>query len=195
MSETYTNTVSVRRMQLSGAEIKVFDPRDPASGSGSAELSDACVVDRRTYTGCTWQVSPTGTEQLRQSASLIPKAPLSAQGWMLTRDPAGELEPLAGHNMSSSWDGKGGRHCPSYVRGWDPRAEAWVERIDHAGASENLWGPYTIGFLQWDGVQWVDQAEPAFVANEEWEHGSVYEPNLAYHEGRWEDVVRRRIQP
>ena len=29
------------------------------------------------------------------------------------------------------------------------------------------------------------QAERAFVAKEEWEHGSVYEPNLAYHEGRW----------
>ena len=43
----------------------------------------------------------------------------------------------------------------------------------------------TIGFLQWDGGQWVDQADPAFVANEEWEHGSVYEPNLVYHEGRW----------
>ena len=46
MSETDTNTVSVRRMQLSGTETKVFDPRDPASGSGSAELSDACIVNR-----------------------------------------------------------------------------------------------------------------------------------------------------
>jgi hypothetical protein len=43
MSETYTYTVSGRRMRLSGAEIKVLDPPDPASGSGSAELSDACT--------------------------------------------------------------------------------------------------------------------------------------------------------
>jgi hypothetical protein len=186
MSETDTNTVSVRRMQLSGTETKVFDPRDPASESGSAELSDACVVDRenRHWMYLAGQPYGYGATEI-YSASLLPKAPLSAQGWTPTRDPAGELEPLAGHSMSSSWDGKGGRHCPSYVRGWDPRAEAWVERIYYAGASENLWGPYTIGFLQWDGVQWVDQAEPGFVANEEWEHGSVYEPNLAYHEGRW----------
>jgi hypothetical protein len=60
-----------------------------------------------------------------------------------------------------------------------------VERIYYAGAAENLWGPYTIGFLQWDGAQWEDQPAPAFVANEEWEHGSVYEPNLIYHDGRW----------
>jgi hypothetical protein len=60
-----------------------------------------------------------------------------------------------------------------------------VERIYYAGAAENLWGPYTIGFLQWNGEEWVDQADPAFVAEEEWEHRSVYEPNLIYHEDRW----------
>jgi len=119
------------------------------------------------------------------SASLPTNAPLSAQGWTLTRNPAGELLPLAGRSLSGNWDGKGGRHSPSYVRGWDTREGTWVERIYYAGAAENLWGPYTIGFLQWDGAQWVDQVEPAFVANEEWEHGSVYEPNLVYHDGKW----------
>ena len=24
-----------------------------------------------------------------------------------------------------------------------------------------------------------------FIANEEWEHGSIYEPNLIYHDGKW----------
>ena len=71
------------------------------------------------------------------------------------------------------------------MKGWDPQKGEWVERIYYAGAAENLWGPYTIGFLQWDGLQWVDQPEPAFTANEVWEHGSVYEPNLIYHEGKW----------
>jgi predicted GH43/DUF377 family glycosyl hydrolase len=71
------------------------------------------------------------------------------------------------------------------VKGWDPVRAAWVERIYYAGAAENLWGPYTIGFLEWDGQKWVDQPEPAFVANEGWEHGSVYEPNLIYHDGKW----------
>ena len=31
----------------------------------------------------------------------------------------------------------------------------------------------------------MDQPEPAFTPNEEWEHGSVYEPNLIYHDGKW----------
>jgi hypothetical protein len=59
-----------------------------------------------------------------------------------------------------------------------------VERIYYAGGAENLWGPYTIGYLQWDGEGWADQPEPAFAANEAWEHGSVYEPNLIYHDGK-----------
>jgi hypothetical protein len=60
-----------------------------------------------------------------------------------------------------------------------------VERIYYAGAAENLWGPYTIGYFEWDGEKWTDQPEPAFQANEEWERGSVFEPNLIYHDGKW----------
>ena len=119
------------------------------------------------------------------SASLPSGAALSAAGWNLTRGPAGELAPLAGRNSSRAWDGNGGRHCPSYVKGWDSGRGEWVERIYYAGAAENLWGPYTIGFLQWDGKHWLDQPHPAFAANEDWERGSVYEPNLLYHDGKW----------
>lgn len=119
------------------------------------------------------------------SAFLPPGAKLSAKGWKVSRAEAGNLAPLAERTLSSAWDGKGGRHCPSYVKGFDPNRGQWVERIYYAGAAENLWGPYTIGFLEWDGSQWRDQSEPVFVANEEWEHGSVYEPNLIYHEGKW----------
>ena len=110
---------------------------------------------------------------------------LFRSAWKLTRDAAGELLPVANRRLSHPWDGNGGRHCPSYVKGWDPRQGAWVERIYYAGAAENLWGPYAIGFLQWDVDQWIDQPQPVFAANEEWEHGSVYEPNLIYHEGKW----------
>src|ERR1700722_6353945 len=53
------------------------------------------------------------------------------------------------------------------------------------GGKHLLRGPYTIGFLQWDGQHWIDQPAPAFAANEDWEHGSVYEPNLIYHDGKW----------
>src|SRR5947209_1087713 len=119
------------------------------------------------------------------SASLPPHAPLSSRGWTPDRNTAGELVPVAGRSRSRTWDGDGGRHCTSYVKGWDPAEGKWVERIYYAGAANNLWGPYTIGFLQWDGDEWRDQPEPVFVATEEWEHGSVYEPNLVYHDGKW----------
>jgi hypothetical protein len=42
-----------------------------------------------------------------------------------------------------------------------------------------------IGYLEWDGAAWVDQPAPAFAANEEWERGSVYEPNLVYADRKW----------
>jgi len=119
------------------------------------------------------------------SASLAPGAAVSAMDWTPTRDAGGALIPVAGGNRSALWDAGGGRHCPSYVKGWEPRECKWVERIYYAGAAEHIWGPYTIGYLEWDGDRWVDQSGPAFIPNEEWEHGSVYEPNLIYHEGKW----------
>jgi hypothetical protein len=45
--------------------------------------------------------------------------------------------------------------------------------------------PTPIGFLEWNGKAWMDQSEAAFIANEDWERGSVYEPNLIYHDGKW----------
>ena len=173
-------------LRRAGVEVKILDPRDPASGSGGDELLDASVVKR----GEQWwmylagQVGGYGATEI-YSASLPPGVPLSAKGWKVTRSVAGVLVPIAERRFSSAWDGKGGRHSPSYVKGWDPHKGEWVERIYYAGAAENLWGPYKIGFLQWDGQKWIDQPEPAFTANEEWEHGSVYEPNLIYHDGKW----------
>jgi hypothetical protein len=170
----------------SGTERKIFDPRDASTGSGGAELVDPSVVRR----GEQWwmylagQAHGYGATEI-YSASLPSGAPLSTTGWNITREAAGELVPVAGRKFSRAWDGGGGRHCPSYIKGWDPRKEEWVERIYYAGAAENLWGPYTIGFLQWDGEKWIDQAVPVFTANEDWERGSVYEPNLLYHDGKW----------
>lgn len=68
--------------------------------------------------------------------------------------------------------------------GWDPHTGTWVERLYYAGAAENPWGPYTIGFLEWDGAQWVDQTKPVFVAQGAWERGSVFEPNFLCHDGK-----------
>lgn len=121
------------------------------------------------------------------SASLPQGAPLSAAGWTITTAPQSPERPalLAGKSRSHWWDGLGGRHCPSWVRGWDPEKNAWVERIYYAGAARNFMGPYAIGYLEWNGEAWVDQPAPAFTANEYWERGSVYEPNLIYHDGKW----------
>jgi hypothetical protein len=53
------------------------------------------------------------------------------------------------------------------------------------GVQNFAWGPYKIGYLEWDGKQWIDQAAPCFEATEEWEHGSVYEPNVLWHDDKW----------
>lgn len=169
-----------------GTEVKIFDPRDPATATGGSELLDASVVRR----GEQWwmylagQVDGHGATDL-YSALLPLGTPLSATGWKVNRDGAGRLTPLAGREVSRAWDGDGGRHCPCYAKGWDPAQGEWVERIYYAGSAENLWGPYSIGFLEWNGETWQERPAAAFVATEEWEHGSVYEPNLIYHDGKW----------
>ena len=169
-----------------GIEVKIFDPRDPDTGTAGSDLVDATVVRRaeQWWMYLAGQASGHGATDL-YSASLPVGAPLSALGWRITRDKTGDLTPIAGREASAAWDGNGGRHCPSYVKGWDPGRREWVERIYYAGSAENLWGPYSIGFLQWNGETWEDRSEPAFAANDEWEHGSVYEPNLIYHDGKW----------
>ena len=164
-------------------ETKIFDPKESKDGT---EVLDATVA----YRGDQWwmylagQTGGYGATHLF-SASLTPGSALSASGWCLTRDEGGRLIPLCDNWRSIAWDGGGGRHCPSYVRGWDPHKKSWVERLYYAGVAENIWGPYTIGYLEWDGASWQDRTSPAFVANEDWEHGSVYEPNLIYHDGKW----------
>ena len=174
---------------MRGNETKIFDPADGfAPLTDPIEITDATVVKR----GGRWWMYVAGEARGHEaiqlfSASLPEGAPLSARGWTLTpdsKDPA-HIALLAGQEASKAWDLKGGRHCPSYVKGWDPQRETWVERIYYAGSDENLWGPYTIGCLEWDGYKWVDEREPVFVAEEDWEHGSVYEPNLIYADGMW----------
>src|SRR6204780_318828 len=91
------STVVNLRKHLFGTEVKIFDPRDESTGSGGAELLDPSVVKR----GNQWwlylagQAHGYGATEIF-SASLPPKAPLSAAGWKLTRDAAGELERVAG---------------------------------------------------------------------------------------------------
>ena len=178
-----------QRKLTPGKEIKIFDPAD-----GYAPLTDPlaivdCAVAKR---GNRWWMYMGGRVKGKPgiylfSASLPEGAPLSATGWKVTpdRNDASKIGYLAGQEISKAWDLKGGRHCPSYVRGWDPERRAWVERIYYAGSASGFQGPYTIGYLEWDGERWIDQPAPVFTANEEWEHRSVYEPNLIYDDGKW----------
>jgi len=182
----HVNERDRRTGPLLGPEVKIFDPRDESTGSRGSELLDASITQR----GEQWCLYLAGQEDGHGAtdiyAAFLPSgAPLSANGWQLQRGSEGRLTAVAPRTCSRAWDGNGGRHCPSYVKGWDNRRREWVERLYYAGAAEHLWGPYTIGFLEWDGERWADQSEPVFSANEDWEHGSVYEPNLIYHEGKW----------
>ena len=155
-------------------------------GTGGSDLLDASVVrrDEQWWMYLAGQVDGYGATNL-YSASLPLGAPLSAAGWRVSGQEAGRLTPLAGRDASRSWDGNGGRHCPCYAKGWDPAKRKWVERIYYAGSAVNLWGPYSIGFLELNDGTWEDRPAPTFAAKEEWEHGSVYEPNLIYHDGKW----------
>jgi hypothetical protein len=168
---------------------KIFDPAD-----GFAPIADAlslcdCSVVKRGNKWCMYLAGDAIGGEVPElfSASLPEDKALSSDGWEITCQSNNNkaIAVLAEHNKSKGWDLRGGRHCPSYVQGWNPQKKSWVERIYYAGARDKVWGPYTIGHLEWDGNEWVDQPAPAFEANEDWEHGSVYEPNLIYHDGKW----------
>ena len=170
-------------------ETKIFDPADGYGPlTDPVAVTDSTVVKRgnRWWMYLAGKLKGPGATHLF-SASLPEGAPLSATGWRLTPDPndPSRIAPLGSQRASAPWDLAGGRHCPSYVKGWDPARGAWVERIYYAGGATQIWGPYTIGYLEWNGSEWIDQAAPAFVASEDWERGSVYEPNLIYADGKW----------
>jgi len=151
-------------------------------------FTDASVVRRADQ----WWMFAGGIDKVSGEIQLLTAtlpvgSPLSATGWQITRDPGHPHRPviLAGKDSSHPWDGRGGRHCPAYARGYDPDTGRWVERIYYAGAAQSYLGPYSIGYVEWDGTRWSDQAEPVFTADQDWEYGSVYEPNVLYHDGLW----------
>jgi hypothetical protein len=184
-----SETMHFEEMEMTTNTVRIFDA---SKGYGS-------ITDLLTFTDPTlfkrdhqWIMIAGGfTKQNPEinmfTASLPKGAPLSPNGWRIVPDSVNPNSPeiLAGKKASYPWDGKGGRHCPSFVKGFDPNKEKWVERIYYAGASQSFMGPFSIGYLEWDGSRWVDQASPCFTPKEEWEGGSVYEPNLIYHEGKW----------
>jgi hypothetical protein len=175
-------------MDANPIDTKVFDPADGfAPLTDVIEVTDPTAFERadRWWMCVATEVANRPGIQLA-TASLPAGAPLSSSGWTLAaqRDDAARIAVLP-QERSRPWDLKGGRHCPSYVKGWDPGLRQWVERIYYAGAADFVWGPYTIGYLEWDGERWIDQPTPVFVATEPWEGASVYEPNVVYADGMW----------
>jgi hypothetical protein len=141
----------------SAIETKIFDPADGfAPRVDVQELTDATLAKR----GDRWWMVLAGQARGDAgielfTASLPAGAPLAATGWAVTprRDDPTRVDALASRERSRVWDSRGGRHCPSYVRGWDPHRGAWVERIYYAGGARDVWGPSTIGYLEWDGAR------------------------------------------
>lgn len=123
-------------------ESKIFDPRDPLTAAYGCGLVDASVTKRGEHWWMVLAGQPRGYGATDLYSAYLPKgAALSASGWTPLLDGAGRLAPLSARNKSALWDGNGGRHCPSYVQGWDPHKKTWVERIYYAGAAKILWGP------------------------------------------------------
>ena len=153
---------------------------------GGAESLDPSVVQRASNGGCIWRAKRRDTERPISTARpfllehrLRPLAGISP-GRRGRTDAAGraEIQPGVGWQWWTA--------LPVVCEGAGPRrASGWSGFTTPARRRETLWGPYTIGFLEWDGERWIDQAQPAFIAKEDWEHGSVYEPNLIYHDGKW----------
>lgn len=108
-------------------------------------------------------------------------------GWRIAtaQDDPGLAVELADAPPPDAWDATG-YHCPAYVRGLDASG-AVVERIYYASSSgwDSLYGPYQIGFLQLVDSTWVRRPEPVFTAGAAWERGTVLEPNVLHHDGRW----------
>ena len=149
-----------------------------------------------TNAGCTWrgQADGYGATDI-YSASLPPGAPLFTAGWKLSRHPAGNLEPVAGRTLSRAWDAGGDGIARRYVRGWDPPKANGSNGSTMRDAADNLWGPYTIGFLEWDGNRWVDRPEAVLMPPTR--TGNTAASTSQTYLSRWqmEDVVRRRVKP
>lgn len=179
---------------LAGTKTKLFDPKDGFGAINNIRAFTDPTIFKR---GNQWWMVAGGFDIRRRailllSASLPPGAPLAASGWKITTapdDPTTALE-LVPPSSNESWDGPGGMHCPAYVRGWDPTANAgtgdWSERIYYAGASASFAGPYSIGYLEWDGSHWNRHGDsPVFTPTESWEAPNVAEPNVIYYDGKW----------
>jgi hypothetical protein len=110
----------------------------------------------------------------------------ATDGWRIVTEPGdpGLALRIADRPEAGGWDATG-YHCPCHVAGADLDGEP-VERIYYASsATWSFYGPYQIGFLEWDGQTWRRYPEPVFSASRAWELGTVLEPQVRYANGRW----------
>lgn len=111
----------------------------------------------------------------------------ATDGWRIVTEPDDPKTAtrIAEPPEPGGWDATG-YHCPSYATGFDGDGNP-VERIYYASSAAwtSLYGPFQIGFLQWDGLTWRRHPTPVFSATRPWELGTVLEPNVRYAGGRW----------
>ncbi len=176
-------------------KVKLFDGKT-REGLGDitniGKVADACVVKREKQ----WWMFFGGLDIHANvvhlcSATLPEGSPLGSSNWTITTSPDDPTQalPLVPAPKPSAWD-RTGFHCPSYARGWNPALHGgkggWQERIYYASSRIwNLEGPYAIGCPDWNGQEWVRNAEPVFQGVEPWEHHNVAEQNVIYYDGAW----------
>ena len=109
--------------------------------------------------GCILLARRADTEPRNSSALHSIPATASPQG--LEAHPRLKLanwRRLPDKNLSRPWDGKGGRHCPSYVKGWDPHKREWVERIT-TREPQKIVGPLHDWLPGMERKAWIDQPD------------------------------------
>lgn len=160
-----------------------------ADGLGIAHLRNMANVADPSVTrrdGAYWMVLG-ALERTKHVIHLYSAQSATPTGdWRITTEPD---DPASAHRIAEppepgGWDATG-YHCPAYAAGFDGAGRP-AERIYYASSSAwSFYGPYQIGFLQWDGQTWRRHPEPVFTATQPWELGTVLEPHVRYADGRW----------
>ena len=90
-----------------------------------------------------------------------------------------------GGDLARRWDGNGGGTAPRTSRD-GTHARPSGSNVSTTPVQRRIYGDrIPLAFSNGMASRWLDQPEPVFTATEDWERGSVYEPNVLYHDGKW----------